>query len=436
MIFSHGLGGSRNSYSYVAGSLASHGMVVVCPEHRDGSAVASPMRQAARNGDHSKGQGARILIPYQKYSHTPCQETYAGRSSQLKIRLWELGLAHSAVLALNDGRSFTNLDTTTPNLNSFAETLRVREPGSIIFGGHSYGSTTTVHFLKSTFHAGSPKLAQMRNPLFVPKEGSQIRKQITENTPTMLLDLWCMPFLIPDTLPLVDLPLPAYADTPSAPGGKAILAVESEAFVKWNEHLHLTALAISPNPAAKVVTTGMFERKSGTSFPQPNLFYVINSAHLNQSDFGILFPWLTKRMFQAVEPERVLRLNLRAQLQFLRQNGVPVAQTCSADMVDGPEKSTAGMQSDGSDDDSAILDKRDGLVGHWKAISTIGLGAAREADTGKSVGEQVEEGEQHMKGEIEPSEKMSAMTEGRSNVTDMNDSKNFVKQDRSEIVVS
>lgn len=38
MVFSHGLGGSRNSYCHLLGSLASHGVVVVAAEHRDGSA--------------------------------------------------------------------------------------------------------------------------------------------------------------------------------------------------------------------------------------------------------------------------------------------------------------------------------------------------------------------------------------------------------------
>jgi len=47
MIFSHGLGGTRNSYSHLVGSLASHGTVVFAIEHRDGSAPTTFIRQPA-----------------------------------------------------------------------------------------------------------------------------------------------------------------------------------------------------------------------------------------------------------------------------------------------------------------------------------------------------------------------------------------------------
>lgn len=48
VIFSHGLGGTRNTYSYITASLAAHGCVVFCPEHRDGSAPATFIREPKR----------------------------------------------------------------------------------------------------------------------------------------------------------------------------------------------------------------------------------------------------------------------------------------------------------------------------------------------------------------------------------------------------
>ncbi|CRK17063.1 hypothetical protein BN1723_017511, partial [Verticillium longisporum] len=77
----------------------------------------------------------------------------------------------------------------------------------------------------------------MERPLFTPAPDSELSKQITEKNVTMLLDMWCFPLLAPNSAPLFDLPLPAYANVPSAPGGKALLAVESDAFYKWTEHL-------------------------------------------------------------------------------------------------------------------------------------------------------------------------------------------------------
>lgn len=271
-----------------------------------------------------------------------------------------------------------------------------------------------MQFLKSVYYAARPDVAAMPEPLLRPAADSSIRRQVTERTLTVLLDMWCIPLLAPDSASLFRLPLPAYADVPSAPGGSALLAVESEAFYRWTEHLHVKARLLSPDPSAKVVTPPMYERPGCVRLPGPNFFYVVNSAHLSQSDFGILFPWLTKKIFDAEQPERVLRLNLRAQLQHLRTNGVPVARTCAGDFIDGARGGTSDSDErrdhvggvgpgDGLDNDEAIFDRsgRD-VVGHWKWVETVGLGDAGEADTGKTASEQVEEGESKMKGELEP----------------------------------
>ena len=413
MIFSHGLGGSRNSYSYVAGSLASHGIVVVCPEHRDGSSVTSYIRLPDEHGQTR----AHRTVPYTKISHDVTPEVYDAREAQLRIRLWEMGLIQEAIVAIDRGVKLNNLNASTPRLrlDQFAGGLHVQEPGSVIFGGHSFGASTVTQLLKSTYYADSAAVAGMEKPLFTPTKGSEIRRQITERTVTMLLDMWCMPLLAPNSEPLFKLPLPQYDDKPSAPGGTALLAVESEAFYKWTDHLHVKARLLSPNPSAKTVSPTVYERPSGIRQSEPNFFYVVNSAHLSQSDFGILFPWLTKKIFDAEQPERALRLNLRAQLQLFRANSIPVARTCPSDLVDGAQTDklddAAGGEHaerrvlDGLDDDKAIFDRSvDGVVDHWKWIDIIGLGDAGDAAKGTTARQQVEEGEQEMKGELEPNE--------------------------------
>lgn len=255
----------------------------------------------------------------------------------------------------------------------------------------------------------------MEKPLFTPTDDSEIRRQISEKTLTMLLDMWCFPLMAPNSAPLFNLPLPVYADKATAPGGKAILAVESEHFFKWKEHLNVKARVLSPDPTAKVVTPQIFERPSGIKMSEPNFFYVINSAHLNQSDFGILFPWLTKKIFDAEQPERALRLNLRAQLQVLRENNVPIARTYVGDLVDGTSfdkldkfnKENGDSCKDGINNDQAIFDKSgNNPVGFWRWIDVIGLGDAEDKEPGKTAKEKVEEGEQEMKGELDPSEEL------------------------------
>lgn len=46
-MFSHGLAGSRNTYSYICGDMASNGMVVIAMDHRDGSSPIQHVRATA-----------------------------------------------------------------------------------------------------------------------------------------------------------------------------------------------------------------------------------------------------------------------------------------------------------------------------------------------------------------------------------------------------
>ena len=57
------------------------------------------------------------------------------------------------------------------------------------------------------------------------------------------------------------------------------------------------------------------------------MFYVQRSQHFNQSDFGILFPWLAKKFTKAEDPEQILALNLRGMVQMMRESGVELAGT-------------------------------------------------------------------------------------------------------------
>lgn len=412
MIFSHGLGGNRNAYSHIAGSMASHGVVVLCPEHRDGSAAVTFIRDPAAQ-DKYFAKNSRRAVPYVKISHDQNRETWNARNQQLKVRLWELGLIHEAILNIDSGLEIQNLNSSTPTacLSQFATKLDVQEPGSIMFGGHSFGAATITQLLKSTYYAGSPDLERLEESLFVPSMESRIRKQINSKNLTILLDMWCFPILSPTTAALYRLPLPAYADNdPSAPGGSAILAIESETFVKWTEHMHSMCRIISPSPAAAVVSASAFQRPgSGVRLTEPNFFYVVNSAHLNQSDFGVLFPWLTKKVFGAEQPERALRLNVRALLQLLRTSGVPVARTWTGDLVDGADIASklgdsGGIENastDGIEDDKAIFDRSgNNGVDHWKWLDVVGMGgkSGHDGEGGRPDGVQ---GESEMEGEIE-----------------------------------
>lgn len=361
MVFSHGLGGSRNAYSHLLGSLSSHGIVVIAPDHRDGSSPITYIRAT----EESEAK----TIDYKRIPHTPSPEVFEGRDEQLKIRLWELGLTHDALLKIDNGTPVKNLDPNQSSrsrkhehneiLSMFRDMLDVRQPGSISWGGHSFGGATTVQFVKSTFYHTSPGEKEDYLPLFAPSKSSNIVHQITPTSPVVLLDMWCMPLQSPSTKWLRDKPMPCYS--PSGPGGTILLAVLSEVFFKWRAHLQETKRVLSEAPASyRQVHT-----KSG-----PRFFYRIDSAHLSQSDFGILFPWVTTNILGAKEPERTLRLNVRAILQVLRDAGIKVADTSRIDMEEEKANLNEVAVSEGKNQDWKILDTKSGSVRGWVALTT------------------------------------------------------------------
>lgn len=340
MFFSHGLGGSRNAYSHILGSVSSHGVVVIAPDHRDGSAPMALIR-GQNEGEKTKH------VEYRSMPHTPSKEVEAGRYDQLRIRLWELGLAHEAVLKLDHGDEIVNLaskdeESTDQELNMFRDSLNIHKPGSITWAGHSFGAATVVQFVKSAFWRPSsqkrisePYLEQYQ-PLYTPSPNSDIVKQITPDSSVALLDLWTLPLRGDPTRWLWNKPLPCYA--PNGPGGANLLAILSEAFYKWRGNLVQTKKVLSSDPSS--------DHPALLSQP-PRIFYPVSSAHLSQSDFGVLFPWVTKKVLKADNPERMLMLNTRAILQVMRENGVEVADTSKMDMEEEVLVGTAEKEMNG-----------------------------------------------------------------------------------------
>jgi platelet-activating factor acetylhydrolase len=381
-MFSHGLGGSRNAYSHICGSLASHGIVVIAPDHRDGS---SPI-----NFIHTPDEKEKTKrVEYQRIDHKPSTDVYNARDEQLRIRLWEMGLIHDALLKIDSRHRLKNVaeDATKSSgkdmLTMFSHLLSVHEPGSIAFAGHSFGAATTVQLVKSVFH--SPEIAPASyKPLLTPRQNSTLKAQITPLNPVILLDLWTLPIQSPSTAWLRSKPLPSYSNPTT--GGRNILAILSEGFYKWSSNMQETKRIVAPPPSTTTTTQG------------PHIFYPLASAHLSQSDFGVLFPWATAKVFGAREPERVLRLNTRAILQVLRNCGVQVANTSPADLeFEGVEPGKAIENDDG------ILSSREGRVRGW--VNVGGQAVGSREDEGRKVGmgpgEAVLQGEAFGQGEVE-----------------------------------
>lgn len=154
------------------------------------------------------------------------------------------------------------------------------EAGKLIMAGHSFGAATAIAICKSAFPSPSaPHLA-------------------AEFRAIVLLDTWTEPLTASMDLPL---------KVPS-------ITILSEKFFAWSTNLNFVRKIVGGEEGA---TKG-------------DCFYIKGSAHPSQSDFPLLFPVLTGRLFGIEESaQRCMDLNRRAMVQFLREHGVAVPGTDS-----------------------------------------------------------------------------------------------------------
>lgn len=368
LIFAHGLGGSRNAYSHLLASLASHGVIAIATDHRDGSAPLSIIRNI---------DGTRIkVVEYLPLPHVHSPVVEDGRDKQLRIRLYELGTIYEALQKIDRGEHLTNIASQQPaeaNLSMFASMLDVHTPGRVSWSGHSFGAATMVQLFKSVLYRTESHSASSYQ-LFDPLESSSISWQITPESHLSLLDLWCSPLRSSKTGWLWNRPLPCYSR--SGPGGSNLVAILSESFFKWRANLDLTKHIVFP-PLGK-------SDPSATGFAPPHAFHRLASAHLSQSDFGLLSPWLTKRFLKADEPIRTLGLNARAILEVMRRSGIEVGPISSSEMEEDAVTNAATEEHKQvyNGQDHRILAK-DGCLKGWVAIEPPGEG--RMEDIGEGV---------------------------------------------------
>lgn len=84
--------------------------------------------------------------------------------------------------------------------------------------------------------------------------------------------------------------------------------------------------------------SSQMNRSSSSPSSDPLLYLVPDSAHLSQSDFGVLFPNLTRYLMKSQDPEETIQLNVRAVLSIMRGQGLEV------------ESYNGGKENDGEDD--------------------------------------------------------------------------------------
>lgn len=390
MLFSHGLGGSRNAYSQIAGSMASHGTVVIAPDHRDGSAPVS----FARNPDGS----FREFGEYRKVPFQVGQDVEDARNEQLCIRLWELVLIHEALLKIDRQEPLTNMVPQVQGQNSqlgdiamFGSSLDIHTPGSIIWSGHSFGALTVVQFVKSVFYHGDIPSLPPSQSLYSSTENSPIEAQITPSSPLILFDLWSLPLRTKATEWIRTRPLPCY--TVSDRGVSNVLSILSDSFQKWQANMTLLREVVFPE-----YTLG---KEKAAQQPQPHVFYHLTSAHMGQSDFGVLSPKLSKKVFKCDDPVRAMHMNILAALEMLRQNGYELAETSPLAMkpqANGHFSPDFVGQKPRKGQDSKIL-AIDGSIKGWIAVTAGGESDGDGAATNIDISDKASPSEAVVKGE-------------------------------------
>mmetsp|Transcript_616 Transcript_616/g.1427 ORF Transcript_616/g.1427 Transcript_616/m.1427 type:complete len:446 (-) Transcript_616:46-1383(-) len=146
IIFSHGLGGNRSCYSGVCVDLASHGFVVICPEHSDGSASVNVLPDKTIIEHKFIPNKPEILLPPQRIKHgftrtmvpekQPVKQTqYEFRNAQLRLRVAEVRFCVTCLGQINNGSNTAVLEG--------ALTGRL-DMGRLCAVGHSFGGATAI----------------------------------------------------------------------------------------------------------------------------------------------------------------------------------------------------------------------------------------------------------------------------------------------------
>ncbi|KAL7748581.1 hypothetical protein RI367_005992 [Sorochytrium milnesiophthora] len=265
MVFSHGLGGCKGSYSYFCGDYASRGFVVMAVEHRDRSACISLSR--------GKEQVTYQRAPVSNLGH----DDYAFRNSQVRHRAAEVLKVAELLEHLNsahpphnellrtrpdtEGAADTNMSTTTGP--AFTDRLDL---ANMVACGHSFGGATMLTVLqrpRKSLSGGDG------NPAHHPFHCG------------FVMDPWMFP---------VD---------KSQPLTVPVIISSSESF-QWQQNIIDTYKVASTHPDSIVFTL------SGT-------------GHQNHSDFPLLLPGLLRKggMSGKSDPLTALRRNNIAGLSFM-----------------------------------------------------------------------------------------------------------------------
>ncbi|EPQ52569.1 hypothetical protein GLOTRDRAFT_79681 [Gloeophyllum trabeum ATCC 11539] len=264
LIFSHGLAGSRTTYSHLCAHLAAQGRVVLALEHRDGTGPAVFPRGAdgqpkslyyvnpgSVHWPDSKGNYASV-----ENSSYNSEQAMKLRQEQLDFRRREVYEAVEAFKRMVGG----NEDRGGVEVADAAEIDWSKWNGKIDFEhidlvGHSFGGATVFSILSNP-------------PAPLPHSPDRTYPELPVRK-VLALDPWMEPF-----------PSPGPAPRSSA----ELLVINSEAFTLWNSHFANLQNAVRRFQPGQLVT-------------------LVDAQHISFSDFPLLVP---TRFLGGVDPRKML----------------------------------------------------------------------------------------------------------------------------------
>jgi platelet-activating factor acetylhydrolase len=146
-MFSHGLGGTRTTYSVLCSHLAAQGRVVIAMEHRDGTGPAVfPGGRTMQYlvPDEAVWQGEKVTPDWQRGAYNS-EKALRLRSDQLAFRRAEV---YEALRCLKDlssqGKEASNLEAFGAKDFDYAKWLHHISSDEVDLVGHSFGGATVV----------------------------------------------------------------------------------------------------------------------------------------------------------------------------------------------------------------------------------------------------------------------------------------------------
>lgn len=295
ILFSHGLGGTRNCYSSICGELASHGFIVCAIEHRDGSgprtfvnmsnqsvrrmkseAIAKDRHNVTTNHTKTYETVDFIFPENDRYDTAPTHDVDTKlRQAQIQLRTAEIDEVYFLMCEICAGRGEELKDLNvrtkgTPGVSSIGlagidfSTWKDRfHTTNVSLIGHSFGSATAVDMLRS--QGTYPYLTQ-----------------------GCLYDIWGMPVSEATKEHSIKVP---------------ILEINSEAFMYWDENF-----AVSERVAKESQSAGQ----------DAWLLTARGTVHISCSDWCVVYPRIASALMKmTMDPIRAIDVHVDATLDFL-----------------------------------------------------------------------------------------------------------------------